>query len=127
MKKVIFRVIVGLAVPLALVAGCLYVFRFGNPVPCRFYALTGWYCIGCGSGRAAQSILHGDFSAAFAYNPMLFLMGIPASCVLAWEYIRFVFLPGHLRSVSVPNWMAYSVLIILVLYWILRNIPAFAF
>lgn len=127
MKNVVIRVIVGLAVPLVILAGCLYLYHFGNPAVCRFRYFTGLYCIGCGSGRAAESILHGQWRAAFSYNPMLFLLGIPSACVLVWEYIRFVFLPERMKPVAISNRLAMTVLIILVLYWILRNIPMFSF
>jgi hypothetical protein len=39
---------------------------------CPFYKLTGWQCPGCGSQRAFHSILHGELSKAFLFNPLLF-------------------------------------------------------
>ena len=39
---------------------------------CPFYKLTGWQCPGCGSQRAIHSLLHGELSNAFQFNPLLF-------------------------------------------------------
>jgi len=38
---------------------------------CFFHQSTGLLCPGCGSLRAIHQLLHGHFSAAFQYNPML--------------------------------------------------------
>ena len=94
---------------------------FHNPVAtrwlpqCSFYRLTGLYCSGCGTTRALYAALHGDFYAAFRYNlllfPSLILIG-----VLLWK-----------PRLALRAWVAYPVLIILVLYWILRNIPVYPF
>lgn len=42
---------------------------------CPFYALTGWQCAGCGGQRSVHALLHGHFSTAFAYNPLLYILG----------------------------------------------------
>ena len=44
--------------------------------PCPLYAMTGWYCPGCGSQRALHQLLHGHFGLALRYNA-LFVMSIP--------------------------------------------------
>ena len=41
---------------------------------CLFHALTGLDCPGCGGLRSVQSLLHGDFAAAFRFNPLLYLL-----------------------------------------------------
>jgi O-antigen ligase len=75
----------------AVVAGlCLAVFvlYFFPPAETRFYprcifhAVTGLECPGCGSLRAAHSVLHGDFAMAFRLNPLLFIL-LPLAG-LAW-------------------------------------------
>ena len=37
---------------------------------CNFRALFGIPCLTCGSTRAAVALLHGDVSAAWAWNPL---------------------------------------------------------
>jgi hypothetical protein len=46
---------------------------------CPFKRVTGVSCPGCGSTRAAMSLLHGDAAKAFAWNPM----GVTVMCVFA--------------------------------------------
>jgi hypothetical protein len=45
----------------------------GVGFPCPFRALTGWECPFCGGTRLGSALLHGDVSAAFAYNPVIFV------------------------------------------------------
>jgi len=76
--------------------------------PCPFYTLTGFFCPGCGSQRAFHDILHGDVLHAAGHN-ILFVVFIP------------VLLFGKKIFNSVT--FAWTVFIIVMLFWILRNIP----
>lgn len=50
-----------------------------TPSPkCMFKTLTGWDCPGCGSQRALHAALHGDFVAAWHFNPFVFF-AVPAA------------------------------------------------
>ena len=53
-----------------------FYFAFGCPI--RF--LTGISCMGCGMSRAAEALLHFDFSTALRMHPLIFIM--PAAAVL---------------------------------------------
>ena len=53
---------------------------------CIIYALTGYYCPGCGAGRACYCILHGQIYQAFRYNPLLVLL-LPW-IAHTWHYAR---------------------------------------
>ena len=53
----------------------------GAGVPCPFLALTGWSCPLCGGTRMGSALLHGDLSAAFAFNPLA-LIGVAVLAVL---------------------------------------------
>lgn len=44
----------------------------GVGLPCPFRMLTGWDCPFCGGTRLGSALLHGDVTAAFAYNPVVF-------------------------------------------------------
>lgn len=47
----------------------------GVGVICPFRAVTGWECPLCGGTRMGSALLHGDVTAAFAFNPLA-LVGI---------------------------------------------------
>lgn len=50
----------------------------GASPKCMFKLLTGWDCPGCGSQRALHAALHGDFAAAWGFNPFVFF-ALPAA------------------------------------------------
>lgn len=45
-----------------------------SPLKCLLKLLTGYDCPFCGAQRAVQSLLQGDVSSAFHYNPFLFII-----------------------------------------------------
>lgn len=120
------RIALGLALP-ALIALVLVYMTGPLGLQCPFYRLTGLYCPGCGSGRAAYALLHGHPAASFRCQPLLYLLGIPAGLVFLHEYLRLVFPRLGLRPVYVPQWLAVVVTVLILVFWIARNIPAFSF
>jgi hypothetical protein len=92
--------------------------------PCRL--LTGLYCPGCGSLRAIHAMTRLRIDRALGYNPLLvffvplFIWFFAANLVTAcWgpEKIKF----------SLPPAFAKSLLLIIVAYFVIRNIPAYPF
>ena len=120
------RIALGLALP-ARIALVLVYMTGPLGLQCPFYRLTGLYCPGCGSGRAIYALLHGHPAASFRCQPLLYLLGVPAGLILAHEYLRLVFPRLKLRPVSIPQWLAVGVAILIFAFWIARNIPAFSF
>lgn len=93
---------------------------------CPLYVWTGLYCPGCGSQRAIHSFLHGRFMEVLHFN---FLM-VPAGVFILYHVVRpyiqkkaGVKLPDFLYSPKTP-WI---ILVIVILFWILRNIPVVPF
>lgn len=81
-----------LAVAAAAVAGC-GVLLFVDPnqpgsllPPCPLYALTGIQCPACGTTRMVHALLHGDLAAAWHFNAVMLLAGLP---LLAWLWVRW--------------------------------------
>ena len=93
--------------------------------PCLFHRITGLYCPGCGSGRAVNALFHGRFAEAVSYNILLPILGIPCLFVLAHEYLRIVFPKMKLRPVNISQRTAEILTVVIVVFWILRNVPAF--
>ncbi|MQB01553.1 MAG: DUF2752 domain-containing protein [Actinobacteria bacterium] len=94
----------------------------GNPYPaCPFRALTGMPCPGCGTLRATNRLLHGDVGAAFGYNALFILMVPIFVYILATSMAAVV---GSERPrISLPRWTGYAVLVTVLAFWVLRNIP----
>ena len=120
------RLCVGILAPALLLAALVWFLRGGHLI-CVFHELTGYYCPGCGSGRALRALLHGSFAEAFGYNALFLLLGVPCGVLLVREYLRFVFPGLGLRKAALPAWCGPAALALILLFWLLRNLPGFAF
>ena len=120
------RLAVGIGAPLLLALGLFWFLRGGHLL-CLFYELTGLFCPGCGSGRALWALLHGKPLRALGHNALFVLFGLPCATLLAWEYLRFVFPGIGLKRPVLPAWTGRVCLAFILCYWLLRNLPAFAF
>ena len=120
------RVLVGVLAPALVLLLCRWLLR-GGGLLCLFHEITGLYCPGCGSGRAAIALLRGHPLEALGHNPLLFLLGIPCALVLAREYLRFVFPGLGLKALTLPAWAGKTALALILAFWLLRNLPGFQF
>lgn len=55
---------------------------------CPFYEFYRLPCPGCGLTRAFCCIGHGDFSAAWRFNPFSFLFYGACICLVVWPAVR---------------------------------------
>jgi len=112
--------------------GMLSLYVFWNPTEtsifpsCPVYAATGIYCPGCGSQRAAHKILNGNIIEGVRHNYMIVLLAM----VLLYQ--GFVYVMNDMLGKKIPNLLhkskvTFSILIIVVLFWVLRNIDLFPF
>ena len=121
------RIFAGIGLPLLVLGGAWILYTFGNPLFCVFYRLTGLYCPGCGSGRASAALLHLDFAAALGYN-LLYVLLLPFIVYyLLKQYIILVFRKDVLPMFSIDGLAAKIVLAVILIFWVLRNIPIFPF
>jgi Protein of unknown function (DUF2752) len=110
----------------AAVAGLALAVRAADPrVPgrwptCPVHALTGLACPGCGSLRAAGALVHGQLLEAVDYNALL-VVALPVAA-LAWG--RSVLGAGRRPRRRAPVHLGPAVLVTLVLWTIVRNLPA---
>jgi hypothetical protein len=94
---------------------------------CIFFMATGFNCPGCGSQRAFSSLLHGDIRMALGDN-LLMVASIPfllyAGIVAGWNSFST-------RRMQQPVFysagFAKGVLVVVLLFWLLRNIPVYPF
>lgn len=121
--------IVGIAVLFVLGIALLFFFDpASSPIfpPCLFHLLTGLWCPGCGSGRALHALVHFDILGALDLNPLM-VISLPflgyAAASRALLYLRGKGLP---RMLAAPFW-GWLVLVVIIVYWVLRNVPIFPF
>jgi hypothetical protein len=87
---------------------------------CPFFWATGWQCAGCGSQRAMHHLLHADIGKAFGLNPLM-VLSIPYLLVGFYvEGYRHQY--PKLRNILVGRWAIITWVIIIVTFWIARNL-----
>lgn len=122
MKKAIFLM-------LFLCAGSLILFALHKHSPehvkwyppCLFKKATGFDCPGCGGTRAVHNLLHGDVALAADHNLLLLLL-LPLSVV----GVGAAFIPtlkNTWQHLNKPR----AILILVLFYWLTRNLPFFPF
>ena len=106
---------------LLLGAVLLFWLYFNDPLQskwtpkCIFYKLSNIYCPGCGATRATYEMLHGNILASLHNNLLLFPLLITAGMLILrpqWSLKRSV---------------AYTIVIAVILFMILRNLPFYPF
>lgn len=132
MKKIL---LVAFAVVFPLFLGIAYYFFFSNDGgttygggPCWIYSLTTLDCPGCGGQRAVYHMLHGNFMTALRFN-VLFCLGLPIGLCYYYYFIRVYILKQdqYLDKFIFKSSIAWGVLISVIVFTILRNIPVFPF
>ena len=112
--------------------GMLALYIFWNPTEtnifpkCPVYGVTGIYCPGCGSQRATHQILKGNIIEGIRHNYLIGLLGLVLS------YLAFMFIMNNVLQKGIDNLLHKSkvtmgILVIVILFWILRNINLFPF
>jgi hypothetical protein len=95
----------------------------GGPLPvCPTKALLGIDCPGCGSLRMLYSLLHGNLMAAAKFNAL----GLVAVVLLVWAYLVWTYgrMTGRrIRSWQHQRWAAMVALSLVVIWFVVRNIP----
>jgi hypothetical protein len=102
--------------------------RPGHYPTCPILALTGLWCPGCGGLRAVHDLAHGQLAAAVSANLVVVLL-VPVVVTLwaRWVFTRLAPSRAGTRSQSgVPGWFGWSLFVVLLLFWGLRNLPATA-
>ena len=126
MKKRIFKAIFFLFLGILLLVGYSILYkRTGWGIPCMIHETTGLYCPGCGLTRMIFSMFQLDFPKAFRYNQLMFIM-FPFLLFYIGVQIR-TYIRGEKENLftRIPNYI-YVIILIIVLAWgVVRNIPAF--
>jgi hypothetical protein len=121
------RRLVMVAVLATLLAACGVVYFF-PPTDysfyprCFFHDLTGLHCPGCGGTRCAFALLHGDLAQAAAYN-ILVLIYLPYLSLTGLNACWHAVFDRPMYSRKMPAWTIRATAVLMVLFWILRNLP----
>ncbi|MCD4783808.1 MAG: DUF2752 domain-containing protein [Candidatus Eremiobacteraeota bacterium] len=94
--------------------------------PCPFFALTGYFCPGCGSLRGLYKLLHGDVIGALKMNPFMVLM-TPYISYYFLSHLMVVIRGRPLPWIFVPGYLIWTLLVVILLFWFTRNLPYFPF
>lgn len=112
---------------LALIIAFVIFYLCGFNWYCPSKLFFDFDCAGCGVTRMCLSILNGQFYQAFRFNPLMFIL-LPFAFIFA-IYSAVVYVLGKpnkvLRKTSI--WVYIILLIVLVAFSIMRNIPLFSF
>lgn len=112
--------------------GMLSLYFFWNPSnhaffpKCPFYALTGIFCPGCGSQRAIHKLINGEIVEGIRHNYLILLLFV----VLGYQSILFLlnkFTTTTYKNLTHKPITTKVILVIVILFWILRNISVFPF
>ena len=98
-----------------------------HPLPCFYLMLTGFYCPGCGAGRASYALLHGRFLEAFCWNPLMVVILPLLLLYLGARVLDWVITGGDHVDDKVSIRFLVFLLAAVFLYWIARNIPVYPF
>ena len=112
--------------------GMLALYVFWNPTEtnifpkCPVYSVTGIYCPGCGSQRAAHKLLNGNIIEGIRHNYLIALLALVLS------YQAFMFIMNNVLQKEIVNLLhkskiTFGILVLVILFWILRNINLFPF
>lgn len=93
---------------------------------CPLYSTTGIKCPGCGSQRALHQLVHFEVVKAFKLNPLL-VLSLPYLLIAAYLDLKKNKNVNELklRNVLFGVKTTYFIFVIVVLYWIFRNIFSF--
>ncbi|NEW77847.1 MAG: DUF2752 domain-containing protein [Gelidibacter sp.] len=114
------------------VIGLVIFYYFINPkevnfLPkCPLYSVTGFYCPGCGSQRATHHLLNFNIFGVLQQN-VLYLISL---LILGYHFV--VTGINSLFKKNIYNYVYHPktpliILAIIVVFWILRNIPIYPF
>lgn len=97
--------------------------------PCPLLAFTGLDCPFCGGLRGTYALLHGDLGAAFDHNILVPFLALGFVVAAVWWAVRRITSgPVVVRwSGKVQNTVLGGALGFLLVFWLVRNLPAFPY
>ena len=110
-------------------AAYLFVFEPGRtgffPV-CPFRLVTGLNCPGCGTARGLHQLLHGNFVAAFEFNPLLILT-LPLLSYFLFAYTRSAITGRAMPQFCISPRYIWMFMALVLGFWVFRNTVLYPF
>jgi hypothetical protein len=93
---------------------------------CPLYSITGYACPGCGLTRGFHALFHGDVLTALDFNALIPIWAI----IFGYTFISLALLA--IRGKGLPMWptwprFLWTFMIVLLVFGLIRNIPAYPF
>ena len=88
---------------------------------CVFHRITGLQCPGCGGLRAAHHLLRGELWMAFRFNPLA-VLALPVAGWFGVRRWRNGVSAKRFSERAAARW-ALGLFAVVMLFWILRNLP----
>ncbi|MGE5415715.1 MAG: DUF2752 domain-containing protein [Acidobacteriota bacterium] len=92
--------------------------------PCMFHELTGFLCPGCGCGQAVSQLMHGHLLYALGYNPFVIIL-LPFILYRLAGILLYHMTGKKLPMPLLGPKVIVGLLIVIVAFWVLRNIPVY--
>jgi len=125
--KSISRLAFGICCPFLMAICAIYLYRYGNPFFCPVKKFTELYCPGCGSGRSAYYLIHGNIIKALRYNALFVLFFPFAVYYLLKFYVSILFKKEILPFFCITQKMSLVITMVLIIFTVARNIPLYPF
>ena len=105
---------------------CFLSLSFHIPIPCVFKLFTGLNCPSCGVTRMGIAMMHGDLPVAFRYNQLLFVLTPFFALYILFFIIRYI-KTGNSKLSKTENIIFIIIIIMLIVYGIIRNLPFYPY
>lgn len=122
-KRVLIVAVIAVIVPVC----CITAVALNLIPPCPYKEFFGLDCITCGTTRMIKAIFIGDFNQAFRFNPAIFIITPFAFIFTVFEAVAFIRGKTNVLRKIIPFWVYIVVLVLLLAFGIIRNIPIFSF
>lgn len=91
---------------------------------CIFKYFFNIYCAACGTTRMIKAILKLNFTKAFKYNPVMFILFIIVLIYIIYMIIVYI----KKEEIKIPSLkIIILVIILLFIYMLIRNLPGFEY
>ncbi len=90
---------------------------------CPLHEMTGLLCPGCGTLRALHQLTHGNFAAAWGFNPLVVAL-LPVAFWLGLRELIWLGTGRRLPGIVTRPIFGWILIAVMIAFGVLRNVPA---